>query len=58
VTDGEGSGDGSGDGSEGLSNKAFEQGDGLTPTSSEKIINEIEQLEVKQEPGIHNEVTS
>jgi hypothetical protein len=41
-----------------LSNKASEQGDGSTPTSSEKIINEIEQLEVKQEPGIHNEVTA
>jgi hypothetical protein len=49
VTDGDGSGDGLGDGSEGLPNKDFEQGDGLTPTSSEKIINEIEQLQVKKE---------
>jgi len=57
VTDGDGSGDSSGDGSEALLNKAFEQGDGLTSTSSEKIINEIEQLEVKQEPDIYNEVT-
>jgi hypothetical protein len=57
VMDSDGSGDGLGDGSKGLSNEAFEQGDGLTRTSSEKIINEIEQLEVKQEPGIHNEVT-
>jgi type IV secretory pathway VirB10-like protein len=57
VTDGEGSDDSSGDGSEALLGKAFGQGDGLTSTSSEKIINEIEQLEVKQEPDIYNEVT-
>jgi putative DNA primase/helicase len=57
VTDGEGSGDGLGDGSEGLSNKAFEQGDGLTPTRSEENINEIEQLEVKKEAEYSMEVT-
>jgi putative DNA primase/helicase len=57
VTDGEGSGDGLGDGSESLSDKAFEQGDGLTLTRSEKIINEIEQLEVKKETEYSMEVT-
>jgi putative DNA primase/helicase len=57
VTDGDGLGDASGDGSEALSNKAFEQGDGLTPTLNEKIINEIEQLQVKKEAEYSMEVT-
>jgi len=58
VTDGDGLGDGLGDGSEVLLDKAFELGDGSTPTLGEKIVNEIEQLEVKPDADFYKEVTS
>jgi putative DNA primase/helicase len=57
VTDGDGLGDGLGDGSGCLQDKGFEAGDGLTPTLSEKFINEIDQLELKTEADFYKEMT-
>jgi hypothetical protein len=47
-----------GDCSECLLDNAFEQGDGLTSTLSEKIINKIKQLEVNSYPDLGLKTTT